>query len=82
METTLSKVLLLLDLADIVHKVHQRCKTWGRFNNVCTKLESARSKSNQILEINVLLTYFFAWVCVWFIQLFKMISGEHERPLK
>ena len=35
-------------------KNNWRGRAWGRLISVCTKLEPARSESNEILEINVL----------------------------
>ena len=54
METDLLKEPLFLALTDILHKNTQCSKTWGGLSSVCTKLESARSKSDEIVEINVL----------------------------
>ena len=54
METALSKEPLFLALADILHKNNLYSRTWGGLNIVFSKLELARSKSNEILTINVL----------------------------
>ena len=54
MEMALLKELLTLALADIIHKNNYYSRAWRRLSSVCTKLELARSKSNEIPERNVL----------------------------
>ena len=59
MKTALLKKLLFSALADIIHKNSQCGRTWEILSSLCTKLEPARSKTGEILEIKILVPILF-----------------------